>query len=122
MEFGDLVRPRSIRGAELFSPFSEFISRTIDGERCYLVVEGDTLHVSVRQHSGQVTDRDFHVRHNVILRSDDIPNRLLQFDDGVSDHDMARATLNELLAGSTYGLTITPYVERPGSQPFFAYP
>ncbi|WP_039926022.1 hypothetical protein [Alcanivorax sp. DG881] len=122
MELGGLVRPRSIRGAELFSPFSEFISQTIDGERCYLVVEGDTLHVSARLHSGQVTDRDLHVRHNVILRSDDILNRLWQFDDGVSHHGMAKATLNKLLAGSRYGLTITPYLERPASPPFFAYP
>lgn len=116
MEFGDLVRPRSIRGAELFASFSE----AIDGERCYLVVESDTLHVSVRQHSGQVTDRNLHVRHNVILRSDDILNRLWQFDDGVSHHQIGKATFNELLAGYTSGLTISPYVDRPGRTPFFA--
>jgi hypothetical protein len=122
MEFGDLVKPRSIRGTELFAPFSELISRAIHGERCYLVAEEDTLHVSVRQHTDQVTDRDRHVRHIVILRSDDILNRLWQFDDGVSHHEIAKATFNELLAGYTSGLTITPYVERPGNLPFFAYP
>lgn len=122
MEFGDLVKPKSIRGTELFAPFSEFISRAIDCERCYLVVEEDTLHVSVRQHTDQVTDRDRHIRHIVILRSDDILNRLWQFDDGVSHHEIAKATFNELLAGYTSGLSITPYVERPGNLPFFAYP